>query len=265
MAPGVSVPVPVALPGALLLGLLSCATRSAEVETPAASSSASASASSALHRGAPSDLPPDLRLELAEHMGEHLAQAQIARDAIIQGSLERARPSLTWLANHSEPEFLPAEWTPYIEAMRKAATRAEAATDIETAAFDITRLAATCGSCHEAQGRAPRSFSAPQPGSATDVAQHMASHQQAVELLWLAVVDNSDDAWNVGIQALSGTEPLDDSLLGVQGERTRELSARVHAIDELAGDTTDRTVRAQVLGQLLSVCVDCHTHYRGAR
>jgi len=75
----------------------------------------------------------DTHTAFLEHMHSHLEQISDIKDAVIAGNLPDVREPARWLAA-SEPPGLSLPWMPYVQEMRRYASRAADATDLVAAA-----------------------------------------------------------------------------------------------------------------------------------
>ena len=89
---------------------------------------------------------------LQAHMQDHFFKGTEIQVAVINGDLAAVREPALWMAEHANSAAMPADWSPFAEAMHAAATRAAEASDLATAAMATAAMAAECGNCHKGLG-----------------------------------------------------------------------------------------------------------------
>jgi hypothetical protein len=100
-----------------------------------------------------------------------------------------------------------------------------------------------------------------QPGApAAGVRATMQRHQWAAQQLWEGLVVPSDDAWSAGALVMSEAplEPEELSPGHSSAPRVGELALAVHDLGAKAGVSDRVSVRADLYGQMLASCADCH-------
>jgi hypothetical protein len=202
------------------------------------------------------------------HMWTHYQRVGEVQTAVIRGDLAAARTAARWIADHEEPpEFAPGIAI-YARELRAQAARVVEAASVHAAGLATARMGRMCGACHAAAGRGPRFVAATRPsGTPSGVGQQMTRHLWAADRMWEGLIGPSDSAWAAGALALADA-PL---YLGEAAVRTgraveiEELARTVHDLARRAQLTTRPDDRADVYGDFLGDCADCHTLARRTR
>ncbi len=211
----------------------------------------------------------------AAHMGEYFEHVNAAQVAIIRGDLDGVREPAVWIAEHESIAGLalpieqwssdtPEGWEAHDPEIRAAARRMAEAQTFEEAAAASSMMVKECGSCHQKVGAEPRvrelgAIGVPPSESLAAVA-HMLRHQWAVHQMWIGMINPSDEAWREGAEVLADA-PLEPQHLteGAEStERVRELAERIHELGAQALEPRVWTIRAEIYGELLASCGDCH-------
>ncbi len=140
---------------------------------------------------------------VAVNMHEYLDRISTIKSSIIAGRLEGVRDPAIWIADHEITAGLPADFEPYIAQMKTHARHVIEAKDLISAAKSVSKMAKTCGACHEVNGiemefgydQTPRE-------DVEDVITHMQRHQWAADRLWDGLIGPSNSAWNRGADML---------------------------------------------------------------
>jgi hypothetical protein len=200
---------------------------------------------------------------LQQHMREHFATASELQRAIARGHLDAAKQDARWIVEHEEAPQL-AEWTPFVDEMKKAAREVVAAPDLPSAAAVASRLGRACSRCHE-KTRAVVAFAWEEPPADSPSLQaQMRRHQWAAARLWQGLVGPSDDIWREGAQVLASTQLDTFAATGSNAPRgdVSALAKRVRELAATASKTEDHDARATTYGELLSTCAGCHALVR---
>ena len=202
--------------------------------------------------------------DTALHMQEHLEQITRIKTAIIQGDMDRTRRPATWLAQHEPTPDASMLYVPFVLSMQNHAGEILDAENVTEAAKDVSRIATDCANCHVAsqvnidfgQGDTPPAWG--------DMQSHMQRHQWAIDRLWEGLIGPSDVSWSRGIRMLAeaplhGTEATwDEDVSG--GD---ELARKVHQLGREAATALLPYARAEVYGEMLAVCAECHARTGG--
>jgi len=194
------------------------------------------------------------------HMYAHFDRTLEVHDALVRGDMERARRGAEWLATHQDAAMLPEGSERFSTLMRGQAGRVSEASELQEAAVAVARMASACGGCHEEYGIDPRFLmGAPPPGGSGAKAE-MALHVWASERMWNGLVGPDDYAWTSGASALTKgwLSPRDVVADPSTRERVRELVQQVYQVGTRAGTVSDAQARAEVYGEFLTTCIDCH-------
>jgi len=195
----------------------------------------------------------------------HFGHASEVQDAVIHGDLAAVRAPAQWLASHEAMEGLPKGSDAYLARLRQAAALAVEAPDVPAAARATAAIASACGACHGHYKVGPRFTpgAPPEQGEGT-VGAHMIRHVWAADRMWEGLIGPSDASWNAGARGLSEA-PLDPEKVTDDQSRApaaAELARRVHDLGARAERTTSREERAEVYGELLTSCSNCHSMFR---
>jgi hypothetical protein len=95
---------------------------------------------------------PEFGQELLDHMHAHAERVDEINYALDDGDLGTAKAAAKWLAEHKTVDGIPDEWQKYVTNLRQAATRVEAAVDLDSARVAAQAIAPQCQSCHVAAG-----------------------------------------------------------------------------------------------------------------
>ena len=143
--------------------------------------------------------------------------------------------------------------------MKAAAARSTGASDLKEAGRDVGLVARTCGDCHTSFGR-PGILVEPPGAMSSGAHASMRRHQWAMDRLWDALVVPSDDAWNAGALALAEAPLVPEQLTPSKSPapRVEELAQTVHDLGLKAASADRGDARAEVYGELLATCAECH-------
>lgn len=203
---------------------------------------------------------PKVGEPIQSFMLEHFLITAWARDSIVDGNLEDIRAPLLALATYEYESVAPGGWMKGIAQLQAAALLTAQAQTVPAAAAGLAAMARVCGDCHREQGGPEVQRYKPEretpKSDRLDV--RMYRHAWAAERLWEGLTAPSDNAWMAGAAALAHaptaapkTRPALPPKVVAGLDRVRALGAR--AAD---ADTSER--RAELYGQLLSTCADCH-------
>jgi mono/diheme cytochrome c family protein len=202
--------------------------------------------------------------DLSAHMHEHWQQITQIQAALIRGDLAAVREPAEYLATHPTPAALPGQWEEYVNEMRAAARAAADAQDFAAAATATSLMGNACGSCHTDNGIEVRFEVTDPPSFESDTVSHMVRHQWAADRMWEGIVGPSEPAWARGVDALLEAPLMPHEMHGgdEQPEKVKKMARRVH---QLAGNgmmATDGNEKAEIYGEFLTNCADCHTAIR---
>jgi cytochrome c553 len=194
-------------------------------------------------------------------MWTHYQRVGVAQSDVILGDLDGVRGAARWLAAHADTAGLPARALPWADSLRAVARDAARAASLRDAALAVSRMGATCGSCHLASGAGPRIAVVSRPeSSAVAVTDRMLQHFWGADRLWDGLVAPSDTSWREGARALADPASY-EPLLGAAGERAGDARVRAAALRALGAraiGAATQDARAQVYGEVLATCVECH-------
>lgn len=191
--------------------------------------------------------------DLAQAMNDHYLDALMLQLAVVGGDLGEVKRAGRALATLPEEDALPEVAKPYARAVREAAGRAAEASSIGDAARAVGELALACGRCHTAAAAGPEDRPGAPP-SASD--PHMAVHLYGAYWMGFGVYAPDERSWIAGADALA-TAPLAPgeapALPGREG-----VEDRIHAFGRRAAATADPAARAELFGEVLATCSECH-------
>ena len=193
-------------------------------------------------------------------MHKSLSRAVTIQTAVVLGDLERARKAASWLMDREDKMLVQAGSNGYEKEMLGYAALIATAEDLKTVATQAGRLAATCGSCHQALNEGPRFVvGTDAPGGETQEAQ-MIRHLWAADRMWEGLVGPSDDAWTAGALALAETAPsLAEAIPAyTRLKESRTILRHVNEVANQAMTVGGLSERAEVYGRMLDTCMRCH-------
>lgn len=200
---------------------------------------------------------------LALHMGNYFWLALEARDALIMGSLKRAKSRMQKLSQQEYKPLVPAAWYPDMELMLAEARQVAEARDTQEAAIHLAKVAITCGDCHVKVNAGPL----PHAGGGTkpadegeDVTTRMLRHQWAADSLWSGLTRPSDAEWMAGAEALIDAPlmPPETKEGGVVNQAQHAAMEDVREIGQEAKSAERPVDRAQAYADLVQSCSRCH-------
>ena len=197
---------------------------------------------------------------LQAHMQDHFFKGTEIQVAVINGDLAAVREPALWMAEHANSAAMPADWSPFAEAMHAAATRAAEASDLATAAMATAAMAAECGNCHKGLGAEVGFAVMEAPPQGEEAGVHMARHAWASGRMWEGLIAPSGVVWDGGAEVLSEA-PLAPAELSVDLEvlaEVSEMEAAVHVMGAEAVGIANQEDRARLYGDFLSTCAACH-------
>ena len=197
-------------------------------------------------------------------MQGHERHGDAMRDAVARGDLDGAKAEAKLLSELRIEGPTGRLWRQMFDAMRAAAARSADASDLKEAGHDVGLVARTCGDCHTTFGRAGVLVEPPgalRPGTQAG----MRRHQWATERLWDGLVVPSDEAWNAGALALSEAPLVPEQLTPGKSPvpRVGELAQAVHNLGVKAAGAGRVEARANLYGELLATCAECHAWLGG--
>lgn len=206
----------------------------------------------------------EIETDVATNMHEYLGRITTIKSLIIMGNLDGAREPAIRLADHEAADGLPADFERYYGLMRQHAREVNNATDLKSAAISVSGIARTCGNCHIANEIEIEFGYDQKPEDWSDTVSHMQRHQWAVDRLWEGLIGPSDTAWNRGMDMLVDLplhpdDVTDEDSAGVDPEALDQIARRIHALTRQGTVATTPTARAEIYGELLGLCADCHT------
>ncbi|MDH5673301.1 MAG: hypothetical protein OEZ06_14200 [Myxococcales bacterium] len=254
--------LPTTIPALAQLAALLTACSTASGPAPARSPAPQAASASGAEASPPE--APDLR----EHMQLTFWLAVDARDALIDGDLQRTKELANELATRDYGETMPADWKHWIGQMQQHAEAVALAADMADAAQGIAKLGVSCGNCHLQQKQGPEHIrsqeEATQPQQAESVDERMERHDLAADLLWMGLSKPSETAWERGTVTLTRA-PLEPPVTTSGEAVDARFASDVESLRQLARDAraaTSLDERAQHYGKFLATCADCHHRAR---
>ncbi|MCA9493926.1 MAG: hypothetical protein KC621_28545 [Myxococcales bacterium] len=199
---------------------------------------------------------------VVDEMHQRYGALTSARDAVIDGDLAKVKTHATTLSDLGSDTSLPNDWRPYVARVNAAAQRLHDATDLVGAAVGVANVASACAECHDALNGGPKldHRDAVPPQKWTE-GQNMPLHKWSADWLWLGLLANDDASWNRGAGELDKM-PLVPKFEQAPPNGMRELEQGVYVIAGRARTVDDPNERAELYGQLLATCSQCHTQHR---
>ncbi len=193
-------------------------------------------------------------------MRGHFTHVAEIRDAVIRADLEGVRPPAKWLSEQPQ-EGLPASAQANVGEMQRIAVEVASAGDIPGAARGMARLAAACGTCHVDVQATPTLLAIMPKDEEATLAGRMRLHYRASQHLYRGLIVPSTHSWNQGADGLLGA-PVDQELKkgGGSSPEITALGQRLRSLAEQARKAETQDARAQVYGQILTTCSECHKH-----
>lgn len=198
--------------------------------------------------------------EVAAHMQDHFNRADELQRAVISGDLEAAKAPARWIADHAAMPGVPAEWEPYLPAMREAAEVAAGAGDLGTAAKATARMGAACGTCHRALGAQVQFDIEGARAEGGDAVSHMQRHAWASGRLWEGLVVPSGEVWQTGATALDEVPLVPEEVTQESADfaQVKATADHVHELGASARQAGDADARSALYGEFLATCASCH-------
>ena len=200
----------------------------------------------------------DARPPVAAEMHERFEQLTKARNAVIEGDLEKAKQAGSDLAAVEPARRLPRGWRKPFAQFDQKAEQISQATNLVEAATAVSRTATACGECHQAVRGGPSLEGLREiPAQAWDEGMNMPLHKWSVDWMWLGLLAPDDEAWQRGAQELDRM-PLTLKFEGAPPPGSRpQLEQLVYILADRALKI-ERPERPVVMGQLLATCAECH-------
>lgn len=194
------------------------------------------------------------------HMFAHLDRANEVHDALIRCDLERARAGAKWLATHQRPRMVPAQSDQHVAFIRRYAQGVANAAEIPDAARGAAQMGLTCGRCHEENRVQPRFLIGTAPPTGSGRKSEMVRHIWAADRMWEGLMGPDDYAWSSGAKSLrrGWLSPGDVPVEARSQQRVRELVVHVYELGTVAEAAEEPARRAEVYGEFVATCADCH-------
>ena len=199
------------------------------------------------------------REEIPE-MHRNLSKTVDIQTAVVQGDLERARKSASWLLEREKAMIVPPAGADHQRAMLSAASGIREAQDLKTMATLTGQLAGGCGSCHQAVKSGPRFVLGNTAPNGSSREAQMIRHLWAADRMWEGLVGPSEEAWKAGAEAMAKTQPALATAYRASTSATtsRGFLGEVNRLASEALAATTLAERADVYGRLLNTCNRCH-------
>ena len=193
-------------------------------------------------------------------MHQNLSRTVDIQTGVIQGNLEQATAAADWILSRQDQISFPSGGREYQDALLDHASIIASATDLGAAAVQTGRLAAACGSCHQATGGGPRFMVGTESPTGESQESQMIRHLWAADRMWEGLVGPSEEAWLAGANAFSESQPSLASELRASGimESAEGLLREVNLLAKEALTASGQDERADIYGRLLTTCNRCH-------
>lgn len=203
------------------------------------------------------------RKAIVRHMHGHVDSVNDIRSAIIAGNLAGVREPAKWLASHEVVAGLPDGWEEFVAPMRSNAKRIEESRSLVAAGNQVANLALSCAACHRANG-VQMNFARVEtpPDELDDIKTHMERHRWAADRMWEGLYGPSEYAWNEGVDMLLDVALRPGEISPGHGGGHGELASlerEVHLVGSRGIVASTAQQRAQLYGEYLSMCANCHT------
>lgn len=194
------------------------------------------------------------------HMFAHYDRADELHHALVTGDLDRAQEAAEWIATHQKRHDLEMGDSRHDAAVRAFAHQAVNSTQLQAASVAAARMASSCGDCHKEERVNARFLMGTATPGGTGPMAEMAKHIWAAERMWVGLLGPSDAAWAEGAKGMEEGW-LDTQEIIVDPDDRQQVREMVRHIYDLAGRA--RTAmsaqdRAEIYGDFLSTCADCH-------
>lgn len=202
--------------------------------------------------GGGSDVPP---------MHRQFSRTVDIQTGVVLGDLDRAREAGSWLLSQDAGASTAGGAGIYREAMRDHAATIAEAEDLDVVTVEVGRLAASCGSCHQASNGGPRFVAGSDAPEGDSRGAQMILHLWAADRMWEGLVGPSEEAWQAGTRALSELAPTLGWAIRASespGEASRILQALSRLASE-AGKARGQEERGAAYGRILETCRRCHS------
>jgi cytochrome c553 len=194
-------------------------------------------------------------------MHKNLSRTVDIQTGVVQGDLERAQKAASWLLDREETITFPAEAKVHEKDMLGYASQIVQAQDLEAVAYPAGRLAASCGSCHQASNRGPRFVIGSDSPTGESQEAQMIRHLWAADRMWEGLVGPSEEAWMAGAEAMAETQPALARAFRAStspGE-SEDFLREVNLMAKEAMLAEGQQARADVYGRMLTTCHRCHS------
>lgn len=191
-------------------------------------------------------------------MHTQLALATQVRDAVIHGDLDAVHSAAAELETLEIKGSLPDLWRPMLAETKQAAAKLATAEDLATASTLIGELGLSCADCHSMTGGGPELVDLPLQ-EWTQSAK-MPLHKWSADWMWLGLIADDAAAFKRGGAELANAD-LDARFTDdTPGEGFTQLEQLVTMIGTMAAEEElDSAKRAELYGQFVGVCTQCHT------
>lgn len=205
------------------------------------------------------DPEPEPSSALAQQMHERFASVSAIQQATIRGDVAKAKTLAEAFAAQlpAPDEPAPEPWRPHVDELRGELEGLVHGDDLRDVGASVSRLALTCGRCHDDLGVRTTLPELPQPVQGASFQEAMRGHQWAVDRMWEGLIGPSGDRWIRGstmfiaIPGCTATTEAGDVEGQALCKHAQSLARRGHVTQSLEG-------RATIYGRLLATCAGCH-------
>ncbi|CAN5894006.1 hypothetical protein BH11MYX3_BH11MYX3_12110 [soil metagenome] len=192
------------------------------------------------------------------HMHENFDLLRAVEKLLLRGRLADATSLARAIAEAPDEPGL-GTWAVQATKVRDLAAALGRAPNLDEACKREARLAVACAGCHADVGLAAELTAVPVlPPDKPQIAVRMARHLWATDRLWEAIVMGGNDPWKQGLDVLAATPlPFDTGTYGRSGFAKQLQQLATGARKQSSKD--DLPARGRVYGEMLTVCVGCHT------
>ena len=192
---------------------------------------------------------------------EHFRLANKVLDAVIEGSLDKAKKAGEWLASADRLKELPKAWAPHWKGVQDAGKALTEAKDQQAAALVVSKLAVACGACHTAMKAKIKLKDVPLKDGPKGTKSYMLRHIWAAARFWEGLSTPDDKAWVKGAEALAKDKYLHKKLYAAKSKLQKEIrgwAKFVYKMGKKAAKLKKTKDRAKLMGTLMQGCFHCH-------
>jgi cytochrome c556 len=190
----------------------------------------------------------------------HFRDAELIREAVIEGRPEDSGRPAESLLHLFDGEDLPEAWKEPAKRMHASAQRVKDSSDVPGVAAATADIGTSCGWCHQKLGVPAVQLGEP-PEAGKSLTDRMKRHAWATERLWEGLYLPSSDAWKAGAVVLEEA-PFPEEVLKKGGVYAKAAAADFQKAARAAPQKATAQQRASLYAELLGTCATCHIAMR---